>query len=414
MHDWAGQRASDPVDRLHLRHNELAELVHAAGLAADDHVVRAGYVLRQCDALDVGDLTGDLRGLADFRLHEDVCLDNHGRSSHGMLVGPGRPYRLHAGKQASQMQETVGSLGEFGLIEALTERFPSTVNVLLGPGDDAAVLRAPDRRVVATTDVLIEDVHFRREWSSAHDVGRKAAAQSMADVVAMGAHPTALLVGVALPPDLESAWPLALADGLAEQCAALGAAVVGGDVVRGEHITVAVTALGDLSGRPPVTRAGASPGDIVAVAGRLGRAAAGLALLRRGRDRPVAAIAAHRCPSPPYTTALAATDLTAMIDVSDGLLQDLGHIATASGVAIEIESSRLPVDDVVGDAARQLGVSPRQWVLAGGEDHAFAACFSAAPPAGWQAVGEVRSGAGVTLDGARPPNTAGFDHFRTL
>ncbi|MGH3344690.1 MAG: thiamine-phosphate kinase, partial [Carbonactinosporaceae bacterium] len=165
---------------------------------------------------------------------------------------------------------TIGGLGEFGLIDAITTRFPQAGAVLVGPGDDAAVLRAGDGRVVATTDLLAEGQHFLRAWSSGYDVGRKAAAQNLADVAAMGAVPTALLVGLAAPPDLETAWALDLADGLRDESAPLGASVVGGDVTRAGVITVAVTALGDLQGRRPVRRGGAQVGDIVAVAGRLG------------------------------------------------------------------------------------------------------------------------------------------------
>ena len=314
------------------------------------------------------------------------------------------------------MDETVASLGEFGLIAAVQARLPQGPDVVLGPGDDAAVIRTPDQRVVATTDLLVEGQHFRREWSSGYDVGRKAAAQNLADIVAMGARPTALLAGIALPAMLESAWPLALADGLRDECSPLGASVVGGDVVRGDAVVVAITALGDLLGREPVTRSGARPGDSVAVAGRLGWSAAGLGLLERGHEQPGAAIAAYRRPSPPYHIARAAAtaSVTAMIDVSDGLLQDLGHIAAASGAAIDVESSLLAIDEVVAEAADRIGVDPLEWVLGGGEDHAFAACFASDLPDGWRRIGRVRVGQGVTVDGAPPRGRTGFDHFRRL
>src|SRR3954469_2673010 len=164
------------------------------------------------------------------------------------------------------MKGTVGELGEFGLIRELTSRLTSTPAVRLGPGDDAAVVAAPDRRGVATTDLLVEGRHFRRDWSTAYDVGRKAAAQNLADIAAMGATPTALLVGLACPPDTTVEWCEQLADGLRDEAALVGAGVVGGDVVRSDVVTVAVSALGDLQGRPPVTRAGARPGDVVVVA----------------------------------------------------------------------------------------------------------------------------------------------------
>lgn len=319
------------------------------------------------------------------------------------------------------MDESVESIGELGLIAAVTARFPQHSGVRVGPGDDAAVILTPDGQVVVTTDLLVEGQHFRLAWSSAYDVGRKAAAQNLADVVAMGAQPTALLVGVALPPDLDAAWPLALADGLRDECATLGASVVGGDVVRADHVFVAVTALGDLEGRAPTTRAGAQPGDAVAVAGHLGWSAAGLAVLERDGPGHAADLAdvvdVHRRPCPPYELALSAARAgapTAMIDISDGLLQDLEHIATASGVAIDVATGRLPIDDPVRRAAQALGTDPKRWVLAGGEDHALAACFRTGAPVGWRPIAAVRAGAGVTVDGNPPPRVAGFDHFRRL
>ncbi len=319
------------------------------------------------------------------------------------------------------MDESVESIGELGLIAAVTARFPQHSGVRVGPGDDAAVILTPDGQVVVTTDLLVEGQHFRLAWSSGYDVGRKAAAQNLADVVAMGAQPTALLVGVALPPDVDTALPLALADGLRDECATLGASVVGGDVVRADRVFVAVTALGDLEGRAPITRAGARPGDAVAVAGHLGWSAAGLAVLERdgpGHAGDLADVVdVHRRPCPPYELALAAARAgapTAMIDISDGLLQDLEHIATASGVAIDVATGRLPIDDPVRRAARALGTDPRTWVLTGGEDHALAACFRTDVPGGWRPIGAVRAGAGVTVDGRPPPAVAGFDHFRRL
>src|SRR3954470_2637815 len=272
---------------------------------------------------------------------------------------------------------TARDVGEFGLIARVIDRLTSTPAVLLGPGDDAAVIATPDGRVVATTDVLVEGVHFRREWSSGYDVGRKAAAANLADVAAMGGVGTALLVGLAAPADLPVAWALALADGLRDEAAVVGAAVVGGDVVRADAIVVSVTALGDLQGRPPVTRAGARPGDIVVLAGEVGRSAAGLALLEAGTTEGEA-VDAHRRPAPPYAAGPAAADAgaTAMCDVSDGLLADAGHLADASGVVVEVDRAALTAValDPPGPLAQvgaALGVDPLAWVLTGGEDHAL-------------------------------------------
>ncbi|MBA9007134.1 MULTISPECIES: thiamine-phosphate kinase [Thermomonospora] len=305
---------------------------------------------------------------------------------------------------------TIGEAGEFALIERLVARLPQGPSVALGPGDDAAVIAAPDGRVVATSDLLVEGRHFRRDWSGPYDIGRKAAAQNLADVAAMGARPTALLLGLAAPPDTPLDWALRLADGLREECALVGASVAGGDVVRAPQITLAVTALGDLGGGPPLTRSGARPGDVVAVRGRLGYASAGLALLSEGRDGPAGLLDAHRRPRPPYEAGPQARELgaTALIDVSDGLVQDLGHIADAAGVLIELDSAALPVP-------AELGPGGLHHVLTGGDDHAFAGTFppDAPLPGSWTVIGRVAAGpAGVVVDG-RPLQAGGWDHFRS-
>ena len=310
--------------------------------------------------------------------------------------------------------DSVRVVGEFGVIDRLLAQAGSARATDVGPGDDAAVLRAPDSRVVATTDVLVEGRHFRRDWSSAEDVGHKAAAANLADVAAMGATATALLVGLACPPDTSTTWLEGVAAGLAAECEPLGAAVVGGDLVAAAPDTAAVvlsvTALGDLGGREPVLRSGARAGDVVALAGRLGWSACGLAVLRRGFASPLAVVAAHRRPTPPYAAGPAAADAgaTAMCDVSDGLLADAGHIAADSGVVIDLDRPALvhaclepsgPLQQV----GAALGVDPMAWVLTGGEDHALLATFPSGTtlPPGWTAIGAVTSGknAGVLVSG---------------
>jgi thiamine-monophosphate kinase len=313
------------------------------------------------------------------------------------------------------MDRTVGEVGEFPLIQDIVARLPAGPAVLLGAGDDAAVVAAADGRVVATTDLLVEGRHFRRDWSEAYDVGRKAAAQSLADVAAMGAVPTALLVGLAAPADLPRDWALSLADGLREECAKVAASVAGGDVVRSDTLTIAVTALGSLEGRAPVTRGGAAAGDVVAVAGRLGWAAAGFAVLSRGFRSPRVLVEAHRSPDPPYAEGprAAALGATAMIDVSDGLVQDLGHVARASGVQIRLDAGALEVPEPFLATARALGADPLAWVLTGGEDHALAACFPAEVelPDGWRVVGQVAEGEGVLVDGEPYDGPGGWQAF---
>jgi thiamine-monophosphate kinase len=292
--------------------------------------------------------------------------------------------------------------------------------VLIGPGDDAAVIATPDGRVVATTDLMVDGRHFRRDWSTAYDVGRKSAASNLADVVAMGARPTSILVGLATPADLPLEWVDGLADGLRDECALVGAVVAGGDLVESDTLTIAVTALGDLEGRAPVTRAGARPGDHVVLAGWPGRAAAGLALLEAGwLTHPLAD--AHRRPQPGYATGLvlAAHDgATAMIDTSDGLLADLGHIAVASGVRIELTAANLPLDPAIVGAGDLLGIDPFAWIAAGGDDHCFVATVppDSDPEVPW--IGEVLAlradeAPSVGFIDRAEPTTEGHEHFRS-
>ncbi|MGH3835014.1 MAG: thiamine-phosphate kinase [Pseudonocardiaceae bacterium] len=311
---------------------------------------------------------------------------------------------------------SVADLGEFGLIARITAGRRLAPATLLGPGDDAAVLAAADGRVVVSTDVLVEGVHFRLDWSTPHQVGRKAVAANLADVAAMGAVPTGLVVGLAVPGRTSVSTVDDLADGMWEEAGRAGVGVVGGDVASSAELVVSVTALGDLQGRAPVTRAGARRGDVLGLCGRLGWSAAGLAVLRRGFRSPLAVVGAHRVPEPPYGAGpqAAAAGATAMIDISDGLLADAGHLADASNVSIDIDSAALPVPSRLVEVASALGADARHWVLTGGEDHALLASFPAgiALPAGWTVLGTVREGRGVTVDG-RPYDVlpAGWEHF---
>ena len=329
--------------------------------------------------------------------------------------------------------EDLGSLGEFGLIARIRELLPQGAGVLLGPGDDAAVVEAPDGYVVATTDMAVEDIHFRRDWSSAKQVGQKIAAANLADLVSMGARPTALLVALGAPPELPASWVLELAIGLRDEAAKVGASVVGGDTVRSEKIVISVTALGSLDGRSAVLRSGAQIGDLVVLVGVTGLSAAGLALLSSSdADSHVSSSdagsrqrmrTAHRVPQVEYQVALtlAMSGVHAMCDVSDGLLADLGHIADASGVKCLIDPRKLDISQFL-EVAASLDVDPFLWALTGGEDHAFVATIappsSTLPPillpTGVRVIGQVVAGAGIeVMDLDVSTWLAGHDHFRS-
>ncbi|MFF3225429.1 thiamine-phosphate kinase [Nocardia suismassiliense] len=307
-------------------------------------------------------------------------------------------------------------LGEFALIERINRGRVQAPGVLLGPGDDAAMVAAPDGRFVVTTDMLVQDRHFRLDWSSPVDIGRKAIAQNAADVVAMGAWPSAFVVALGCPADTALDVIDGLTEGMWAEATRAGASIAGGDLVRSRDLVISVTAFGDLRERAAITRAGARVGDTVAVAGRLGWSAAGLAILTAGAaaDDFAEALAAHRVPQPPYAAVLEtlSDSLNSLTDVSDGLLADLGHIATASGVAIDLHSSALH-DPELENLAAQLDADAAQWILSGGEDHAFVGSWSVGSelPTGWVPIGRVSAGHGVTVDGVPPSGSAGWESF---
>jgi thiamine-monophosphate kinase len=309
---------------------------------------------------------------------------------------------------------TVGDAGEFGLISRLTALFPQGEQVLVGPGDDAAVIRVKAGHVVVSTDLMVEGRHFRRDWASAEDVGHRAAAQNLSDLNAMGGRAHSLTVGLAAPPDLPVKWALDFAAGFAAECDLVGASVVGGDLTAADQVVVAVTVIGACTS-PPVLRSGATPGDVLALAGRQGWAAGGLAVLGRGFRSPRVLVEAYARPHPPYDAGPAAAEAgaTAMVDVSDGLLADAGHLAEASGVAIDVHASTLEVPEPLHAVAAATGADPLSFVLGGGDDHALLATFPAGVvlPEGWTVIGAVAAGSGVTVDGAAYDGATGWRHF---
>lgn len=314
--------------------------------------------------------------------------------------------------------QTVADIGEFALIEAITARLRADREPILGPGDDAAIVAVGGGKTAISTDVLVEGVDFRRQWSSGEDVGRHAAAASVADIEAIGAAPIAVVVALILPSDTEVDWVLDVMHGLCAEAGLAGAAVVGGDVSAGESIALAMTVVGDLDGSAGVRRSGAHVGDSVAVAGRLGWAAAGLTVLSRGFTSPRVLADAHRRPRAPYgqgrVAALAGA--TSMIDVSDGLVADLGHVARASGVVIEIDSSAIEIGDELRSAAAAFNSDPLNWIMTGGDDHALVATFppEAAIPPAFVLIGRVEAGSPeVKVDGLPAGEWArGHEHFR--
>jgi thiamine-monophosphate kinase len=308
---------------------------------------------------------------------------------------------------------TLADVGEFGLIAELAGLFPQGEHVLVGPGDDAAVLRVRTGHVVVSTDLLVEGRHFRRDWASAEDVGHRAAAQNLSDINAMGGRAHSLTIGLAAPADLEAAWAVDFARGFADECALVGASVVGGDLARASEVVVAVTVIGACT-QAPVLRSGAAAGQVLALTGRQGWSAGGLAVLGRGFRSPRVLVEAYRRPAPPYDAgpAAAAAGATAMIDVSDGLVADAGHLAEESGVSIDITTAAFEVPEPLQAVAAATGSDPMALILGGGEDHSLLATFDAGTlPDGWTEVGTVGDGQGVTVDGAPYDGPAGWTHF---
>jgi len=319
------------------------------------------------------------------------------------------------GDDASGESPTLQQLGEFAVIDRLVRGRQQPAAVVLGPGDDAAVVSVGGGRTVVSTDMLVQDRHFRLDWSTPHDVGRKAIAQNAADIEAMGARSTAFVVAFGAPGETAAADVDMLVDGMWDEARRIGAGIVGGDLVSCPQWVLSVMVLGDLDGRAPVLRSGAKAGSVIAVAGQLGRSAAGYSLWHKGIDGFDELRCRHVAPEPPYGegAAAAAAGAQAMIDVSDGLVADLRHLAEASGVGIDLSTAALGADhDALTVAAAAVGADPLSWVLGGGEDHALVACFAGPVPTGWRVIGRVLDGpARVLVDGQEWTGYAGWQSF---
>jgi thiamine-monophosphate kinase len=312
--------------------------------------------------------------------------------------------------------ETVGSLGEFGVIGRITKGLPLAPAVSIGPGDDAAVFLV-NGSSVTSVDMLVEGVHFRRDWVPAELLGRRAIAVAAADIEAMGAYQLSVLVGLAVPEDVAVSWIDDLSRGIRAECDAAGAALIGGDMTRSRDVVISVTVMGETRGAQPVLRSGARPGDVVAYRGRLGWSAGGLAVLSRGFRSPRALVEAYQLPQVPYGAGAEArlAGATAMIDVSDGLVADLGHIAKASDVCIDLDTGRFDIPDPLHAVAAATGADPMHFILTGGEDHALVATFPLGKvPPEWHVIGVVapEGEPGVLVDGRPLAGSGGWDHFR--
>jgi thiamine-monophosphate kinase len=317
--------------------------------------------------------------------------------------------------------KTVLEVGERSALAQTVAHFKPVASTIIGSGDDSAVIGLSSNRFVVTTDSMVEGRDFRLDFSSGFDVGYKAAATNLSDVAAMGAQPVALVVALLITRDTKLSWLEDFAKGLQSALDELApsAAVVGGDLALADQIVVAVTAHGDLLNQKPILRSGARPGEVLAVAGTLGKAAAGLSLLLH-EDKSLAAsypelVQVQLRPRPPIATAVSA-GASAMLDISDSLALDANRLASASNVSLRINSSDLQGYVAVLEQAAQSvsardgkNLDPISWVLFGGEDHGFLASFpKGSVPAGFKAIGSVEAGSGVHLD-SEPLAAKGWD-----
>jgi len=281
-------------------------------------------------------------------------------------------------------------------------------NVLVGIGDDGAVIKASPQSSVLATDMAVEGVHFKREWSSLHEIGAKITAANLADIYAMGGDPKYLLVSAGLTSDFGITEIKALANGIKSEADLVGAVIVGGDISRAEKLVISISVFGEVTS--PITRSGAKVGDLVIVSGLPGKSAAGLFQLQSGVSDSTFT-SAHKKPVLNYELAKKFRNANAMCDVSDGLLSELNHIASASNVGIELDSkliSAIPGFKELGEATE---LEIWDLVLAGGEDHVFVATTSSEVPEGAFVIGKVVNGSGVSVSGVSKLPATGFRHF---
>ena len=298
---------------------------------------------------------------------------------------------------------------ESELIAALAAVFKhSDRNVLIGIGDDGAVIAPSQNKSVLAADMAVEGVHFNRKWSTLREIGAKITAANLADIYAMGGDPKYLLVSAGLTADFGIAEITELATGIAEEAALVGASVVGGDISKAEQLVISISVFGEVEN--PITRSGAKIGDSVIISGLPGKSAAGLIQLQSG-VADSSFVSAHKKPFVNYQLAKKFQGVNAMCDVSDGLLSELNHIASASGVGIELDSKL--ISEIPGFKELETATNEDIWelVLSGGEDHVFVATTSSDIPEGAHLIGKVVSGTGVKVSEISKLPATGFRHF---
>ena len=334
---------------------------------------------------------------------------------------------------------TIAELGEFGLIERLTAGLPQPTDVIVGVGDDAAILdTGGDELVVATCDAQVEDTHFRLRHAHPQDIGRRALAVNLSDIAAMGARPRFALISLLLPPMLDVAILDGIYAGLRAEAAQYNVALVGGNIARNaERLIIDITLLGTGMRDRLLRRDSAEPGEVVMVTGSLGSAAAGLLVLEDEQlaakippESLVGVLAAHRTPTPRVAAGqwLAQHGVTTGIDVSDGLAADIAHICKASGVGVNIEAESLPIQPEVAMIAPLAGRQPQDLALFGGEDYEllFTAPTDRADVLAQElfiatgieatAIGTMSKGTDLTLfrqGKSSPLHPTGWDHLRS-
>lgn len=299
-------------------------------------------------------------------------------------------------------------------VRSIFDQTPSPTNLIVENGDDGAVFHVQDANLAISTDMAVEDVHFKLNWSTPQQIGRKITAANLADICAMGANPEYLLVSVGFP---KSFLPhlVGLAEGIFQEASKLGAKVIGGDLSSSEKVVISISAVGRCN--KPITRSKAQIGDLLLISHLPGWSAAGLELLTRGKTElkdPTKAVSQHCAPEIDYEKYLSSFDVAhAATDISDGLLLDASNLAESSRVAISIdtESFRKCEDfSAIAELASLLDIDWRKLVLSGGEDHVLLVT-SDSPIAGFTQIGRVDSGEGVFVDGVRVDDSQkGFQH----